>query len=135
VERLTLVLWASDVPALARFLETVAGGVAEARHPGFAALQLGNSRVEVHADESYRGHPWYDALGREGIARGIGAELRVQVEDVEETFAAALRAGVTTIHGPMSTGESYECAVMGPDGYLFSFWRADSAGVDRSPNS
>jgi uncharacterized glyoxalase superfamily protein PhnB len=119
---LSVVLWTTDVFGLVDFLAAVTGfGVAE-RHPGYAALDIGGLRLMIHADESYRGHPWYDALRKEGAARGIGAELRFQVEDVEAAYRQALNRGAQSIAAPYNSGQCTECSVMGPDCFLISLW-------------
>lgn len=120
--QLGLVLWTTDVFALAAFLEAVAGVIVEERHPGFASLRAGSTQLMLHADESYRGHPWYDALTREGAARGIGAELRLHVTDVDASYRAALKLGGRAIAPPHDSGNGIECSVMGPDGFLISLW-------------
>jgi len=117
-----LVLWTTDIGALAGFLQQVAGMTVVDVHPGYASLRAGATGIALHADESYRGHPWYDALHREGAARGIGAELRVRVVDVAEAYATALRLGGLAVQPPYDDGGIRECEVMGPDGYLITLW-------------
>ncbi|MBA4180626.1 MAG: hypothetical protein C0506_08575 [Anaerolinea sp.] len=119
-----IVLWSTDVFALAGFLERVTGAVPLAKHPGFADLGFGSARITVHADESYRGHPWFDAVTREGVARGIGAELRFEVADANGAYAEALKAGAQSIAPPYDADAVRECTVMGPDGYLMSLWQS-----------
>ncbi len=120
---LEVILWTTDIDSLSRFLAETAGFEVLERHPGFATLVLEGARLSLHADEAYKGHPWFDALGREGAARGIGSELRVKVPDVESCYHACLRLGAVAVHGPYDPGNGrLECLVMGPDGYLFSFW-------------
>ncbi len=119
-----IILWSTDVFALAGFLEEVAGLDVVERHPGFASLKAGDSTVMIHADEAYRGHPWYQALAREGLARGVGAELRFRVADVGRAFAAAQRRGGLAVTAPYVDGDREECQVMGPDGFVLSLWRA-----------
>lgn len=121
---LGLALWTTDIDALAQFLALVAGMKVESRHPGFAALRIDGSVVTLHHDETFRGHPWYDALAHEGVARGIGAEIRVHVADVEAAYAQALRLGGLAIEAPCDVDGVLECQVMGPDGYLLSLWQA-----------
>ena len=118
-----IILWSTDVFALASFLEEVAGLESIARHPGFASLRAGDSAIMIHADEAYRGHPWYQALAKEGVARGIGAELRFRVDDVAAAYVAAQRRGGLGVTPPYVDGETEECQVMGPDGFLLSLWR------------
>src|SRR5690349_11264867 len=121
--QLGLVLWSTDVFQLADFLAAVTGMPVTERHPGYAALDAGGVSVMVHGDEAYRGHPWYDALGREGAARGIGAELRFRVDDVQRAYRKAVDLGAQVIAPPYDSGAGTECSVMGPDAYLISLWR------------
>lgn len=116
-------LWATDVFALADFLEAVTGSPMSERHPGFAALDVGGITLQIHDDESYRGHPWFDALGREGSARGMGAELRFAVGDVQTAYREALNRGGRAIAQPYEYEGTMECQVMGPDGYVLSLWQ------------
>lgn len=120
---LALTLWATDVFALAAFLEKAAGLTMAERHPGFALLRGDGFEVQVHADESYRGHPWWEALAREGVARGIGAEIRIRVQDVTAAYRSALALGANAIAAPFEVDGTLECQVMGPDGYMLALWQ------------
>ena len=120
---LGVTLWATDVFRMADFLVRVAGLDLEQRHPGFASLRAGAALVTVHDDESYRGHPWYNALSREGVARGIGAELRFRVEDASRSYSEALKFGAQSIAAPFEYEGTLECQVLGPDGYVLSLWQ------------
>lgn len=124
---LGITLWTTDIPAMAGFLHTVAGLEVEELHPGYASLRANGARILLHADEAYRGHPWYEALRREGVARGIGAEMRFQVADASAAYGAALRAGGLAIQPPYWQDGIDECQVMGPDGFLFALW-SEAAG-------
>ncbi|MEO8538232.1 MAG: hypothetical protein ABI577_00735 [bacterium] len=119
-----LTLWATDVFALADFLQAVAHLPIEQRHPGFALLRAGEVPVQIHDDESYRGHPWFDALRKEGMARGIGAELRFEVTSTEAAYREALKRGARGIAPPYEYEGTLECQLMGPDGYVLSLWQA-----------
>lgn len=121
-EAFELVLWSSDVPALAEFLERVVGATVTERFPGFADVRVDSFRIQIHADEAYRGHPWYESLAREGVARGIGCELRFRVADVLAAFRRAVGAGAVPVHPPYELEATVESVVMGPDGYLFTLW-------------
>jgi hypothetical protein len=116
-------LWATDVFTTADFFARVAELVVEQRHPGFASLRAGEALVTLHDDESYRGHPWYDAIRREGVARGIGAELRFRVSSVSESFSLALKLGAQSIAAPFEYEGTLECQILGPDGYVLSLWQ------------
>lgn len=113
-------LWATDVPALSAFIERVATATVIEQHPGFASLEVGGAPLAIHADEAYDGHPWFDALHREGAARGIGAELRLATRDVDRAYREALAAGAIAVYPPHDQGGRRECQVLGPDGYLFT---------------
>ena len=119
-----LILWATDIPSFSSFLADVCGMTIVQRHPGFAELDLNGSSVMLHDDESYRGHPWYEALRQEGVARGIGAELRFRVEEVDASYSRALRLGAIAVQAPTDYEGTRECQVMGPDGYLLSLWQS-----------
>lgn len=119
-----LVLWSTDVFALSGFLERVTGATSVAKHPGFAELTFGSTRITIHADEAFRGHPWFNAVTREGVARGIGAELRFQVADANWAYAEALKAGAQGVAPAYDMDAVRECTVMGPDGYLMSLWQS-----------
>lgn len=118
-----LVLWATDVFALADFLERVTGAEVAQRHPGFAQLNVESISIFIHADEAYRGHPWFNAVTREGVARGIGTEMRFAVVDVNDAYRQALKLGAQGIAPPYEADGGNECTIMGPDGYLFSLYR------------
>ncbi len=120
--QLDIVLWSSDVFALADFLTAITGIDVLQRHPGYVAFEVGGMRLMLHADEAYRGHPWYDALRTEGAARGIGTELRFHVPDPESAYREALKRGAQGIAPPYDSGNGTECTVMGPDCYLISLW-------------
>jgi len=101
------------------------------QHPGFAELDLNGAAILLRDDESYRGHPWYDALRREGLARGVGTELRMRVEDLDASYARAARLGGVGVQAPADVDGSRECQVMGPDGYLLSLWQRLAPSAER----
>jgi hypothetical protein len=119
---LGLVLWTTDIEGLSAFLSEAVGLSEVVRHPGYCVLDAGGAHVVLHSDEALRGHPWYNALRKEGVARGIGAEVRLRVRDVSLAFDRAMRMGGLTIMAPYEVDGDFECQVMGPDGYLFTFW-------------
>ena len=119
-----LVLWATDVFALADFLERIVGAKVAERHPGFAHLNIQSISIVIHADEAYRGHPWFNAVTREGVARGIGTEMRFFVSNVDGAYREALKLGAQGIAPPYGIDAGTECTVMGPDGYLFSLYQS-----------
>jgi catechol 2,3-dioxygenase-like lactoylglutathione lyase family enzyme len=121
--QVSLVLWSTDIPAMVTFLRAVAGMDLVEEFPGFARLHAGNAIIDLHSDDDAdRRHPWYNAIRREGVARGIGAELRVRVESVDAAYQAAIDVGAIAIQLPVEANDSYQATVMGPDGYLFTLW-------------
>ena len=127
---LGLILWTTDIEGLADFLVRAAGMRLDERHPGYAALSAGPSRLYLHADEAYRGHPWYEALAKHGAARGIGAEIRLQVPDVDYAYTAATRIGGIPVQAPCNQQFGVrECQVLGPDGFLVSLWSVSEASA------
>ncbi len=121
--RFSLILWTTDIAALGRFLQAVGGLTLAEHHPGYARLIAGEAEIMLHSDESYRGHPWFEALQREGAARGIGTELRFAVADVLDSYALALRMGGLSLQPPYDDMDTRECQVMGPDGFLLTLWQ------------
>ena len=118
-----VVLWTTDILALSTFLTDVGGLRLDQRMPGYAVLQANGARISLHSDEAYKGHPWYNALVREGVARGIGAELRIRVRDVDAAYSRALNMGALAIEYPNDLDGTRECQVMGPDGFLLALWQ------------
>ena len=118
-----VVLWTTDILALSTFLAEVGGLRLEQRMPGYAVLHANGARIALHSDEAYKGHPWYNALEREGVARGIGAALRLRVNDVDAGYSRALNLGALAIEYPNDLDGTRECQVMGPDGFLLALWQ------------
>ncbi len=122
---LSTVLWGTDLDAFVIFLTSVGGATVRTRHPGFAALALAGAEIQVHADESHPTHPWRQALAKDGAARGIGAEIRIRVDAVDERHQLALDMGYVSIQKPYGGDEGRTCQVLGPDGYLFTLWEPE----------
>ncbi len=99
------------------------------QHPGFARVQVGENSISLQGDEAAPGHPWFDALVSEGITRGVGIEMRLPSADVVASHAMAAAAGGVTVMDPYDAGDTRECQVMGPDGYLFTFWQPNSSDL------
>ena len=126
---LSIVLWATDLNGFAAFLTDVVGATPQTRHPGFASLSLDGAEIQLHSDESYPGHPWREALAKEGAARGIGAEVRIRVDAVDARHRRAVELGYVTIQHPYDDGAGRTCQVMGPDGYFFTLWEPTIGGA------
>ena len=125
---LSIVLWATDLDGFTAFLTEAVGATLEMRHPGFAALAVEGAEIQLHADESFAGHPWREALANEGAARGIGAEVRVRVDAVDARHGKAVEMGYVSIQRPHDDGTGRTCQVMGPDGYFVTLWEPQIGG-------
>jgi hypothetical protein len=124
-----LVLWSTDIGALAGFLHEVAGVETIAQYPGMAELDAAGVPVTLLDEDADRGHPWWDALNQDGIARGVGVILRLQVRDVPAAFARAHELGGGTVLPPHDLDETRECQVLGPDGFLCALWQPLTASL------
>jgi catechol 2,3-dioxygenase-like lactoylglutathione lyase family enzyme len=124
-----LVLWTTDISSLAGFLAEVGGVTVVAQHPGMAELDAGGVHLTLVEDEADRGHPWWDALSQDGIARGVGVILRFEVADVLDAYATAQDLGGGAVLPPHDLEGTRECQVLGPDGYLCSLWQPRTIGM------
>ena len=109
--------------ALTRFLSEAGGAVVAERHPGYAELHVNGSTIVLQSDDALRGHPWHDALMREGVARGIGTEIHLRVADLHTSYRRAAGLVCLVITPPYEAEYSIECQVMAPDGYLVTMWQ------------
>lgn len=93
---LTLNLLVRDVAVALPFHREVLGAAVVYADPDFAVLRRDGVEWMLHADHAYDKHPLHVSLTR-GLARGVGAELRVHGRDPDEAEAAARRLGVTVL--------------------------------------
>lgn len=116
---LTLNLVVRDVAAILPFHREVLGADVVYDDPDFAVFRHGDAEWMVHADHTYLDHPLHQTLAG-GVARGLGAELRLHGRDPDTAEAAANRLGYTVLAGatnkPHGLREAY---ILDPDGYIW----------------
>ncbi len=112
-------LLVQDVAASLPFHRQVLGAAVVYSDADFAVLRRDEAEWLLHADHTYRDHPLYGSL-EAGLARGIGAELRLHGRDPDEAEAAAREHGYTVLDGasdkPHGLREAY---IVDGDGYLW----------------
>ena len=117
---LTINLLVRDIDAALRFHREVLAAEVVYGDADFAVLRHGEAEWMLHADHTYRGHPLSGSLNS-GLARGIGAELRLHGRDPDAAEAAARRLGYTVLDGasdkPHGLREAY---IIDADGYLWA---------------
>jgi catechol 2,3-dioxygenase-like lactoylglutathione lyase family enzyme len=116
---LTLNLLVRDVAALLPFHREVLGAEIIYHDPDFAVFRYGEAEWMVHADHTYLEHPLHQTLAS-GVARGVGAELRLHGRDPDAAAAAARRLGCTVVAGPTNKPHGLrEAYILDPEGYLW----------------
>ena len=116
---LSLNLLVRDIDASLPFQQEVLDAEVVYSDPDFAVLRHGEAEWMLHADHTYVEHPLQHNL-RLGLARGVGAELRLHGRDPDAAEAAARRLGFTVLAAatdkPHGLREAY---LLDADGYLW----------------
>ncbi len=108
-----------DVAAALPFHREVLGASVVYSDPDFAVLRRDAAEWMLHADHTYRDHPLFGSLG-DGLARGIGAELRVHGRDPDTAEAVAREHGYTVLAGAADKPHGLrEVYIIDNDGYLW----------------
>jgi catechol 2,3-dioxygenase-like lactoylglutathione lyase family enzyme len=116
---LTLNLLVREVAVILPFHREVLGAEVVYDDPDFAVFRHGEAAWMVHADHTYLEHPLHQTLAS-GVARGVGAELRLHGRDPDAAEAAARRLGYTVVAGSTSKPHGLrEAYILDPDGYLW----------------
>ncbi len=116
---LTFNLLVRDVDAALEFHREVLDAEVVYSDADFAVLRRGEAEWMLHADHTYRDHPLYGSLNT-GLARGIGAELRLHGRDPDAAEAAARRLDCTVLAGATDKPHGVrEAFLIDPDGYLW----------------
>jgi catechol 2,3-dioxygenase-like lactoylglutathione lyase family enzyme len=109
-----------DIETSLRFYREVLGASVHYADVDFGALKVGGSEVQLHADHTYDGHPWYGRLSS-GERRGLGAELRLLGLDPESIEDRAQRSGAKVVKPVTERGHGWrEVMVEDPDGYVWA---------------
>ncbi len=116
---LTLNLLVRDVAAALPFHREVLGANVVYADPDFVVLRFMGAEWMLHADHTYDKHPLHARLAL-GLARGLGAELRLHGRDPDEAEAAARRLGFTVLAGATDKPHGLrEAFLVDADGYLW----------------
>ena len=114
-----LIWWSGDVPAALAFQTQVLEAEIVHDDVDFAALRGYGAEWMLHADHTYSDHPLKGSLGG-GLARGIGAELRLYGRDPDEAEAKARELGFEVLAGALDKPHGLrEAYIIDQDGYLW----------------
>ncbi|HEY2050437.1 MAG TPA: VOC family protein [Caulobacteraceae bacterium] len=108
-----------DVGLSLEFYRQVLGAHVHYSDPDFAAIRVLGAEMMLHGDHTYEGNPWSDSL-RNGVARGLGAELRLLGVNPDEVAERA-RARNALFKEVAVRGHGWrEVMVRDPDGYVWA---------------
>jgi len=117
---LSLNLIVRDVAASLPFYRDVLGFTVHYADVDFAALQLADAQIQLHADHTYDHQPWAARLA-DGTARGFGAEIRILGIDPDEAERRAREHRVSVLSGSRNWPHGWRDVVLeDPDGYTFA---------------
>lgn len=109
----------SDVPRCVDFLTDVFAINAHQASADFAIMVYQSQVFQLHSDATYAAHP-LQALVPENPPRGLGIELRLYDSDPDTAAARAEAMGAMVLQAPSDKPHGLrECAILGPDGYLW----------------
>jgi uncharacterized glyoxalase superfamily protein PhnB len=113
-------LLVTDPRVSAEFYRQVLGAVVRYVDEDFAAIEVHGTPIMLHADRTYAGHPWYPEL-RDGLRRGLGAELRLFGVDPDPVARAADRHGGLVLQPAQDKPHGWrETIIADPDGYSWA---------------
>lgn len=116
---LTLDLLVRHVAAALPFHREVLAASVVYADPDFAVLRRDGAEWMLHADHTYEDSPLHAHLAG-GLARGVGAELRLHGRDPDEAEAAARRVGFTVLAAATDKPHGLrEAFLLDADGYLW----------------
>ena len=109
----------SNVPRCVDFLTDVFNMNAHQASADFAIMVYQSQVFQLHSDATYAAHP-LQALLPENPPRGLGIELRLYNSDPDTAAARAEALGAVILQAPSDKPHGLrECAILGPDGYLW----------------
>ena len=109
-----------DVAKSLPFYRDVLGMTVQYADVDFAALQIGSTNVQLHADHTYDHQPWAPRLAATG-KRGLGAEIRIMGIDPDGAERRARGLGVTVLTEAKDWPHGWRDVVLeDPDGYTFA---------------
>ena len=108
-----------DVTAALRFQAEVLEAEIIHNDRDFAAIRGFGGEWMLHSDHTYSDHPLKGSLD-EGLARGIGAELRLYGRDPDAAEAKAEKLGFDVLAGALDKPHGLRKAyIIDQDGYLW----------------
>ena len=117
---LSLNLIVRDIARSLPFYRDVLGFTVHYADADFAALQLADAKVQLHADHAYGHQPWAARLA-DGSPRGFGAEIRIMGIDPDAAERRARDHRVSVLSGPKDWAHGWRDVVLeDPDGYTFA---------------
>ena len=109
----------SNVPRCVDFLIDVFNMNAHQASVDFAIMVYQSQVFQLHRDTTYSAHPLLPLLP-ENPPRGLGIELRLYNSDPDTAAARAEALGAVILQAPSDKPHGLrECAILGPDGYLW----------------
>ena len=109
----------SNVPRCVDFLTDVFNMNAHQASADFAIMVYQSQVFQLHSDATYSAHPLLTLLP-ENPPRGLGIELRLYNSDPDTAAARAEALGAVILQAPSDKPHGLrECAILGPDGYLW----------------
>ena len=117
---LSMNLVVRDVARSLPFYRDVLGFTVHYADVDFAALQLADAKVQLHADHTYDHQPWGPRLA-EPSKRGFGAEIRIMGIDPDAAEHRAREHRVSVLSGSKDWPHGWRDVVLeDPDGYTFA---------------
>lgn len=109
----------SNVPRCIDFLTYVFAMRAHQGSADFAIMVYQSQVFQLHSDATYAAHP-LQALLPENPLRGLGVELRLYDSDPDTAAVQAEAMGAMILQAPSDKPHGLrDCAILGPDGYLW----------------
>ena len=109
----------SNVPRCVDFLTQVFEMKAHQASADFAIMAYQSQVFQMPSDATYSAHPLLPLLP-ENPPRGLGVELRLYDSDPDTAAARAEALGAMILQAPSDKPHGLrECAILGPDGYLW----------------
>ena len=109
----------SNVPRCVDFLTDVFNMNAHQASADFAIMVYQSQVFQLHSDATYSAHPLLPLLP-ENPPRGLRIEHRLYNSDPDTAAARAEALGAVILQAPSDKPHGLrECAILGPDGYLW----------------
>ena len=117
---LTMNLIVRNVAASLPFYRDVLGLTVHYADVDFAALELADAKIQLHADHTYDHQPWAARLA-DRSKRGFGAEIRIMGVDPDAAERRAREHRVSVLSGSKDWPHGWRDVVLeDPDGYTFA---------------